>query len=491
MSNENANSNSHTTPRWQLALRRLFTKIWVDLLVGLMVVISVVLTFYEFVLHYQPGLNQQYVAWVERINDGITVLFMIELTLRFFAARTKSEYFREFWIDILATLPLFRAFRISRALRLLRLVRIFRLFGVASRLTNHYPYVIRKGALDFIVVTSMLGVAVLFGTVAMMYFEHQPQVAATPEASEFNLENSFWYSMYTLFAGEPIPGPPRTLAGRITTVFIMFTGLTIFAIFAGTVSAFMVDRIRMEGRVATYEELEGHIIICGWSNKAEIIIREYRASAKESKTPIVVIAEQSLGQVDLPKDLAAVYLMSDDFTKVSALERAGIRQANTCIILSDLINGRSEQDADARTILAALTVEKINPAIYTCAELINRSYGSHLDLGHVNEYVVSGEHSAYMLAQAAMNRGLMDVLNELLTYQRGNEFFRAALPTSWVGHTFDDLLAVLRAEGNAILVGVYVGGSELLLNPIDYHFQAGDEVVTIARAPFQIVEHSG
>ena len=64
-----------------------------------------------------------------------------------------------------------------------------------------------------------------------------------------------------------------------------------------------------------------------------------------------------------------VHFPNDDFTKVATLEKAGIHRANTCIILSDMSQGRSVQDADARTILAALTVEKLNLDIYTCAEI--------------------------------------------------------------------------------------------------------------------------
>ena len=54
------------------------------------------------------------------------------------------------------------------------------------------------------------------------------------------------------------------------------------------------------------------------------------------------------------------------------MEKARVHRANTCIILSDMSQGRSVQAADAWTILTALTaltVEKLNLDIYTCAEL--------------------------------------------------------------------------------------------------------------------------
>ena len=303
-----------------------------------------------------------------------------------------------------------------------------------------------------------------------------------PEINErLNLEKAFWFSVYSLFAGEPIPEAPKTVEGKIVTVFIMFMGLTIFAMFTGTVSAFMIERFKSEGMVVASEDLEDHVVICGWNSKTEVIIREYRASASLKRVQIAVISEQEIDEAGVPEDLRnQISFIQDDFTRISALERAGISRAKTCIILADMGSGRSEQDADARTILAALTVEKISPQVYTCAELLNRQYGSHLSMGHVNDYVVSGDYSAYLLAQSSMNRGLMGVVGELLTYQHGQEFYRQPILPEWEGMSFSDLLLLLRNEHGAILVAVHTTEGAQKVNPKDHVFGEGDEIVIIS-----------
>ena len=195
---------------------------------------------------------------------------------------------------------------------------------------------------------------------------NQTNVASADANQTFDMEDSFWFSVYTIFAGEPVPAQPRTLWGKLISVFLMFMGLTIFAIFAGTVSAFMVDRLRTEGRVVRMQELNDHIVICGWTPKTEVILKEYRGSRATKNLPIVVISEIEASRLDANIDrLANIFIIHDDFTKMSALERAGISTARICIVLADTTEGRSEQDADARTILAALTVEKMNPDVYT------------------------------------------------------------------------------------------------------------------------------
>jgi len=318
----------------------------------------------------------------------------------------------------------------------------------------------------------------VFGTGAMMLFEG-PR-GATGQQS-FDFENSFWFNVYSLFAGEPIPGPPETIGGKIVAVFIMFMGLTIFAMFTGTVSAFMVERLRTEGRIVNWEQLEGHLIVCGWNSKAEIIVREFLASESLEDVPIAIIAQFEGDPPAISAEIRRhVQFLNDDFTRVTALVQAGVHRATTCVIMADTTNGRSEQDADARTILAALTVEKLNPAVYTCAELMNRSYATHLRMGNVNDYVVSGEYGAYLLAQAAMNGGLMGVFSELLTYQHGNKFCRVALPADWHGKKFIDLFVELKERHNTVLIAVHTEAEGMLVNPQSHTFGHGDEIVVIA-----------
>lgn len=471
---------------------RFFNSAWVEVSVGVLVIVSVALTLAEFTWFpaASDARGHANLAAIKAANDMLTLLFGVELSLRFLAAPSKKRYFREYWLDILAVLPLFRVFRAARVVRLLRLARLLRLFGVASRLSSHFPYVMRRGLVEYLFVCGLLALTVLFGTGAMMYFEGNfPAGAAADEdlaapdsdeeAQAFTLTNSFWFNVYSLLAGEPIPSPPRTLGGRLVAVFVMFMGLTIFAMLTGTVSAFMVDRLQSEGRRLDWEELHDHLVICGWNSKAEIIVREYRAS-HACETPIAVIAQLEQTPQLAPELRRQVQFLNDDFTRVQALKQVGVERAGTCIILADTTLGRSEQDADARTILAALTVEKLNPQVYTCAELLNGSYASHLQMGHVNDFVVSGETSGYMLAQAALNRGLMDLITELLTYEHGNGFYRLPIPESWQGRSYREAFGELKRSHNVILVGVHPQGQKMQLNPAEYTFAEGDEILVIS-----------
>jgi len=463
-------------------LARFFATPWVELTVAALIIASVMLTLAEYALEGYG--NPQLLNIVVWVNFGLTWVFVVELLLRYAASTSLRRFFKEYWIDILAVIPWFRVFRFGRVVQLLRLIRVLRLFGVVTRLHSHFPYVLKRGLVDYLVVCGLLVVTVIFGTGAIRYFER----GATPaDGAAFDLESSFWFSVYTLFAGEPVPASPQTVGGKVVAVAVMFMGLTIFAMLTGAVSAFMIERFRMESNAFSAAGLTGHIVICGWNSKSEIIVQEYRASTVTQDVPVVVVAEFD---GELPALTAAmkdqVSFINDDFTRIAALETAGVMHAKTCIILSDTSGGRSEQDADARTILAALTVEKLNPDVYTCAELINRSYASHLKMGHVNDYVVSGEYSAYMLAQAAMNRGLMGVITELLTYEHGNEFYRLELNAEWYSYSYVQAMVALKRLYNATLVAVHPEGGDMMVNPVDHVFAEGDEIVVIAEKELKL-----
>ncbi|MDA7980171.1 MAG: ion transporter [Pirellulales bacterium] len=457
---------------WQRRLNQFFAKPMTELVIGGMIIVSVVLTIVE--LQSPEGSRKKDALY--DLNYLVTCLFAVELSLRFAAASNKRRFFINFWVDLLSLLPLFSGFRYARFLRLFRLLRVLRLLGMFSRYASSFPYIFRRGAVEYVIVTGLILLTVLVCTGAILALDSENE-----NLDEFH--EAAWYSIYTLLAGEPIPETPfRSLGGHLVTLGVMFMGMTIFAMFTGTVSAFMVDRLHREGRTVQWDDFHDHTIICGWNRKAEIIVREHLTANQIDTTPIIVIVEfdeePDFSDLSLKKH---VQFLNEDFTKVSALETAGIHRAKACIILADLSRMRNEQDADARTILASLTVEKLNRNVYTCAELCNSEYGTHLEMGHVNDFVVTGEQSGFLLAQAALNRGLMGVFNELLTHTHGNQFYRLAVTAEIAGKSFLDAFVQLKEKHNAILIAVHDKDNRFHINPQDYKLSEGESIIVIAQ----------
>lgn len=182
-----------------------------------------------------------------------------------------------------------------------------------------------------------------------------------------------------------------------------------------------------------------------------------------------------------------VYLVSGDFTKAELLEKAGVRRASKAIIMSDKTGMRGDQDRDARTILAALTIEKLNRSIYTCAELLSREHEPHLRMAGVEDVVCVSEYGATLISSMAIHSGLSSIIGELLSVQYGNDFFKLEVPPAMEGKTFAEAAALIKQKHDALLMAIEKPGGggkkrEMELNPkADQVLTKSDRMVVISK----------
>ncbi|MCI0513168.1 TrkA C-terminal domain-containing protein, partial [candidate division KSB1 bacterium] len=157
--------------------------------------------------------------------------------------------------------------------------------------------------------------------------------------------------------------------------------------------------------------------------------------------------------------------------------------ADIAILLADKSLPRSDQDRDARTILAALTIEKLNPRIYTCVELLNRDNDSHIKMIGVEEIVVGDEYSGNIIAASARNLGIIPILDELLTSKYGNQFYKVPVPAPWLGKNVGEVTNLLKTQYGAILIAL--ARSQLKKNlvnpPAEMQLEPEDQLVLIAQ----------
>lgn len=441
-----------------------------------LIVLSVVLVTAEIAWE---GKNFNY----EQINlaqNLLTSIFIVELTIRYIVARNKRRFFRNYWLDIIAVLPFLPAFHILRVLRILRLLRAGILL---NRNLNRLSSTLAASIGAQIGVFLIIGLIILVGALAIHLLEGDDNQAFA------SLKNSLWWSFFTLISGEPIGGQANTDAGRLVTLIIVIGGLTMFAVFTGVVSAVMVQRLKtvMEVKYLELDELRDHIIICGWNRSAPLLIEEIQADPAMKHCQIVIVAEfpETPGKEIKKINHSDLYFYVGDYTIIDVLESVGIYHASRAILLADSTRPRSDQDRDARTVLAALTIEKLHPGIYTCAQLLDRKNNVQLRVAGVEDVIVAAEVASHLIATSARNLGSLEVLTELLTVQVGNQIYKISLPELWNGLTFWDVAELLKDKFDSILIAVErqtKDHRETLVNPPkDKLLFAGDLLIVIAR----------
>ena len=446
------------------------TRPGVDLLVMALILASLAVVIAERALAPSGG----EIAWLGTIDLALTGVFAVELSIRFYAAKKKRRFFRRYWLDMLSLLPAVGALP---SLRLLRLLRLFRLGLLFSRRFTFVQGLIRLNIYEVWVLVLTTLILVVGGGGLVFLFEGN----SSPDFS--TLSGSLWWALESIIAGEPIGPIPTSSAGRTVLVLVMLAGMTLFAVFTGVISAAMIDRL--SGRKETWDmdldELEGHVVVCGYNAGVPALLHELAIEPDLSRSPIVLVNE--LDEPPDPRKLGLrpelVYHVRGDHTKLELLRRVGIEKASRAVVMADAIHHVNSEDRDARTVLAALTIEKLNPKIYCTVELMDPANESHLRVAGVEAILMRNDLSGRMLATACRHPDLVNVIMELITMHRGETIHHVPGPKK--ATAFGELMTEVKRARNALPIAVERDGQPLRINPPhDFLVEPTDYLVVIS-----------
>lgn len=200
--------------------------------------------------------------------------------------------------------------------------------------------------------------------------------------------------------------------------------------------------------------IKDHVVICNWTTKADVIVRQLHDDSVHEKKPIIVVTENP-GLVPKSTDKAyrGLLIIGGDPADREILERADIKTAKTAVILAD---ENDIENADSKSILIQLAIDSINPSVHTIVELVKSSSEMYFRYTHVNEIICLEQLAEKLLSQAALTPGLSEVYMNLLTQSLDtNEIYLEELPESFIGHTYEEAekKIVSMKDKDIILIG--------------------------------------
>ncbi len=200
--------------------------------------------------------------------------------------------------------------------------------------------------------------------------------------------------------------------------------------------------------------INGHVILCNWSSKADVIVHQLHDASVHDKSPIIVITEQP---EKVPKTTDPAYrgllIVGGDPADKEILERADVKRAKTVIILADEEN---LEKSDSKAILIVLAIDAINPNVHVIVELLSSNSEMYFQYTHANEIVCLEQLSEKLLAQSALTPGLSQVYMDLLTQSADtNEIYQEPVPESFIGRKYREVEAEIIAidDKDIILIG--------------------------------------
>ena len=296
----------------------------------------------------------------------------------------------------------------------------------------------------------VVGALVLSG--ALVYYlerGHNPNFASVADG--------FWWALVTLTTIGYGDRYPITASGRVVAAFVILFGIGVVGIVTAKIASILVERRIKEGRgLSEALRLNGHVVVMGWKPDMHLLLPELLAANADLTAEHVVLinaAGQDLND-GLRREFPGLRYLHGDMTDPLALQRAHVSAASKVLVLADATGGRSDQEVDARTVMALMNIENVAPEVYTCAEVLDHQYVGYLRLAHCDEIILSGEYGRLVMVSASASEGISQVLLKLMDASQPGGLVCEPIPEAFVGRTCSELAAHLSAEDGRLLLGL-------------------------------------
>lgn len=284
---------------------------------------------------------------------------------------------------------------------------------------------------------------------------------------------------------------PVTLAGNVVAILVLTLGVGIVTLFTASLVTVLVERAldvrKIRAKPWRRLRLEGHVLLIGWSERAERVLEQLRSDDLPRKPVVVVIAPGDAGRrPETRRPLRDTWLVEGDAAVDATLARADADRASCALVLSP---ERRDVDPDLLTVSTTLALESFAPGLRTVVEVQEPVALEHVRRAGVDEVVRTRDLGERMLAQCVITPGITEVFRELLTFAPDSqEVHLVAVPRSLEGSSFAEVRRRLVRQPVVPIGFRRAGEARTVLNPraedgAAVPLAAGDRLVVIADEP--------
>ncbi|MEP7196401.1 MAG: ion transporter [Saprospiraceae bacterium] len=199
-----------------------------DLVILFLSIYVLVVLLIDVFVDFSPEMSKL----LEIVDDFICIIFISDFVYRFIKAKSKLEFLKWGWIDLISSIPTFGVLRYGRAIRVIRILRILRTFRSVRNLVKHVYRSRTEGA--FTTVTMITMIMLIFSSITIL------QVEDLPQCNIKTAEDAIWWDFVTVTNVGYRDRYPITTEGRIIAVFLMITGVGLFGTFTGFVTSWII-----------------------------------------------------------------------------------------------------------------------------------------------------------------------------------------------------------------------------------------------------------
>lgn len=158
---------------------------------------------------------------------------------------------------------------------------------------------------------------------------------------------------------------PKTIAGKLTAIVLIFTGCALFsAYFYQLVSTTIKSKTDFIAGSAVYKG-KNQIILAGWNERTKEMLRLFK---QHGETHLVLI-DETLQAHPLPN--SSLFFIKGDMATDSPWIKANITEAQMIVLTAD--PSKKERESDIQLIAGLLAAKGINPHINALCEILTPS----------------------------------------------------------------------------------------------------------------------
>lgn len=204
--------------------------------IAILIVITIV------IIEFTIPITNETLTQLLLIDTGLSIFLLIDFFFRMLLSIDKGWYFKRYWVDFIASLPISvlhfgRLLRITRFLRLLRILRL----GSTIRIVSHIFRGLDKLTKTFEL--NLLKRSLIIATVLLLFGAFSISALESPFNSNFlEWRESFWWSFTTVVTGGFADlYNPETVFGRVITMTLILVGFVVTSVFTASLTSVLIE----------------------------------------------------------------------------------------------------------------------------------------------------------------------------------------------------------------------------------------------------------